>query len=181
MRQYAVSRLGALLSIIFVAYFGWTPAAKADSGTTSAEEDKKAVATLDLRYQAAVKANDAATMNTIFHDDFTLVNGRGIVSKKSHWIKWAENKTIIYERQEHVEGTQTVRVWGNTAVVTALLWIKGTVTQDDKEFGFQKGKQIDVKLWYSDTYVRTSNGWLYAFGQASLPLPEPEKKQEAKQ
>jgi hypothetical protein len=47
------------------------------------------------------------------------------------------------------------------AVVTALLWVKGT----------DGGKPFDYRLWFSDTYVRTAKGWRYAFGQASLPLP----------
>jgi hypothetical protein len=31
---------------------------------------------------------------------------------------------VSYEKQDEVPGTQTVRVWGDTAVVTALLWLK---------------------------------------------------------
>jgi ketosteroid isomerase-like protein len=53
-------------------------------------------------------------------------------------------------------------VWGDTAVVTALLWVKGKGSD---------GKPFDRKLWFSDTYVRTPAGWRYVFGQASLPLP----------
>jgi hypothetical protein len=33
------------------------------------------------------------------------------------------------------------------------------------------GSAIDVRLWFSDTYVRTPDGWRYAFGQASRPEP----------
>ena len=33
------------------------------------------------------------------------------------------------------------------------------------------GKLADRTLWFSDTYVRTAQGWRYAFGQASLALP----------
>jgi hypothetical protein len=54
-----------------------------------------------------------------------------------------------------------VRVWGDTAVVTARLWLKGM--SGDQPF--------ERRLWFSDTYVRTASGWRYAFGQASLPLP----------
>ena len=60
-------------------------------------------------------------------------------------------------------GTQKVRVFGDTAVVTALLWNKGT--RDGGKTAF------DYKLWFSDTYVRTPAGWRYVFGQASIPLP----------
>ena len=34
-----------------------------------------------------------------------------------------------------------------------------------------EGKAFERKLWFSDTYVRTSSGWRYVFGQASIPLP----------
>src|SRR5678815_4341081 len=128
----------------------------------SSEEDAKTVAALDTKYQAAVKSNDAATMDQILADDFVLVNGRGKVSSKADLIESARKKEITYERQDEEPGTQKVRVWGDTAVVTALLWIKAA----------QGGKAIDYKLWFSDTYVRSPTGWRYVFGQASLPLPK---------
>jgi ketosteroid isomerase-like protein len=130
--------------------------------SASPEEDAKTVAALDTKYQAAVKVNDPATMDQILADDFVLVNGRGKVSTKADLIESAQKKEIIYERQDEEPGTQKVRVWGDTAVVTALLWIKAV----------QAGKPIDYKLWFSDTYVRTPTGWRYVFGQASLPLPK---------
>jgi ketosteroid isomerase-like protein len=132
----------------------------------SPEEDVKTVAALDTKYQTAVKANDAATMNQILVDDFVLVTGRGKVSTKADLIESARKKEVTYERQDEEPGTQKVRVWGDTAVVTALLWIKA----------LQGSKPIDYKLWFSDTYVRTPAGWRYVFGQASLPLPQAEPK-----
>jgi ketosteroid isomerase-like protein len=140
-------------------------------GTASAlnaspEEDAKAVAALDTKYQAAVKANDATTMNQILADDFALVTGRGAVFSKADLLDSARKKEVNYERQDEQPGTQKVRIWGNTAVVTALLWIKSV----------QAGKPADYKLWFSDTYVRTPTGWRYVFGQASLPLSKTESK-----
>lgn len=121
-----------------------------------------AVAALDTKYQAAVKANDAATMDQILADDFVLVTGRGKVYGKADLLDSARKKEVTYERQDEEPGTQKVRVWGDTAVVTALLWIKSV----------QGDKPADYKLWFSDTYVRTPAGWRYVFGQASLPLPK---------
>ena len=132
----------------------------------SPEEDAKAVAALDTKYQAAVKANDATTMNQILADDFVLVTGRGAVFSKADLLDSARKKGVTYERQDEEPGTQKVRVWGDTVVVTALLWIKSV----------QAGKPADYKLWFSDTYVRTPTGWRYVFGQASLALPKAESK-----
>jgi ketosteroid isomerase-like protein len=136
---------------------GWLAASLLQGQT--ADDAAKEVATLDARYQAAVKNNDAATMNLILADDFVLVTGRGKTFTKADLLKEARDKTTIYEKQDELE--QHVRVWGDTAVVTALLWIKGT----------SEGKPIERKLWFSDTYVKTKNGWRYVLGQASLPLP----------
>ena len=140
--------------------------AVAEKFDASQEEEAKTVAALDTKYQAAVKANDAATMDQILADDFALVTGRGKVYGKADLIDSARKKEVTYERQDEEPGTQKVRVWGDTAVVTALLWIKSV----------QGDKPADYKLWFSDTYVRTPEGWRYVFGQASLPSPKPESR-----
>jgi ketosteroid isomerase-like protein len=125
----------------------------------SSADDEKAVAALDTEYQAAVKANDVATMDRILADDFVLVTGLGKIYTKRDLLEQARGKRVVYEHQE--DSAQKVRVWGETAVVTALLWAKGT----------EDGKAFDYKLWFSDTYVRTPGGWRYVFGQASTRLP----------
>lgn len=123
-------------------------------------DDMAMVAALDTRYQAAVKANDVAGMDAILADDFALVGGTGKSFTKKDLLDAARNKDVIWEHQEDTR--QTVRVWGNTAVVTAQLWAKGVTG----------GKTIDRKLWFSDTYAKTAAGWKYVFGQASTPLPQ---------
>jgi hypothetical protein len=76
----------------------------------------------------------------------------------------ARDRHIEYEKQVEMPGTQTVRIFGtDTATITALLWLKGTRKSDASTF--------EYTLWFSDTYVRTRDGWRYAFGQASLRLP----------
>jgi ketosteroid isomerase-like protein len=142
------------------------PVAMTSKLKASPEEDAKTVAALDTKYQAAVKANDAATMEQILADDFVLVTGSGRVYNKTNLIDSARKKEATYERQDEEPGSQKARVWGDTAVVTALLWIKAV----------QDGKPADYKLWFSDTYVRTPAGWRYVFGQVSLPLPKAEPK-----
>jgi ketosteroid isomerase-like protein len=123
--------------------------------------DQAAVASLDTEYQAAVARNDAATMDRILADDFVLVLGNGTVHRKADLLAEARAGSITWEQQKEIDDSQTVRVWGDTAVITAKLWVKGT----------SGGKPFDRKLWFSDTYVRTKDGWRYVFGQASLALP----------
>jgi len=137
-----------------------TPSTSPSPSRPSPDEDRRAIAALDTEYQAAVKRNDVAAMDRILADDFVLVTGRGKAYTKADLLEEARGGRMVYERQEDTQ--QTVRLWGDTAVITALLWEKGT----------NAGKPFDYKVWFSDTYVRTPKGWRYVFGQSSLPLPE---------
>lgn len=143
---------GSLVALAYVA---------ASASDTS---DQRAVSVLDTEYQAAVKNNDAATMGRILADDFVVVTGTGRTYSKADLLNMARTEQVIYEHQEEDSG-QTVRVWGDTAVVTARLWAKGT----------DQGKPFEWRVWFSDTYVRTPSGWRYVHGQASLPLPSAAK------
>lgn len=122
--------------------------------------DRDTVAALDTAYQAAVKRNDAAAMARILAPDFVLVLGDGRQYGREDLLAEARRGHIAYTRQEEDPGTQTVRVWGDTAVVTARLWVQ-----------YRDGAhEVDRHLWFSDTYVRGADGWRYVFGQASRPL-----------
>lgn len=134
----------------------WTVAAATVQG------DHDEVARLDTEFQAAVKHNDAATMARILHPDMVLVLGDGRINTRAEQLQEAREKLIEYEIQDEDPGTQAVRVYGNTAVVTARLRIKGT----------SKGVTFERRLWFSDVYVRTPGGWRYFLGQASLHLPD---------
>ena len=126
----------------------------------SSVDDEKAVAALDTEYQAAVKNNDVPTMDRILADDFVLVTGLGKTHSKRDLLEEARSKGMQHERQE--DSQRKVRVWGDSAVVTALLWAKGT----------EDGKPFDYKLWFSDVYLKTEKGWRYVFAQASARIPE---------
>lgn len=128
----------------------------------SPEDDRRTVAALDTEFQAAVKEHDTATIDRIQHADMVLVLGDGRVLTKADHLQAAREKKIQYEIQDEDPGTQTVRVHGDTAIVTARLRLKGT----------NEGAPFDRLVWFSDTYVRTPGGWKYFFGQASLKLPD---------
>jgi len=125
-----------------------------------ASDDERTIVALDTEYQAAVQRNDVAAMDRLLADDFVLVTGKGRIYTKADLLREAAAKGMVYERQE--DSNQTVRIWGDTAVITALLWAKGK----------DHGRPFEYRLWFSDTYIRTSTGWRYVFGQSSLPLAQ---------
>lgn len=153
MGNEAHASLGAIVGA--AALMASTPA------SATPAQDQMIVAGLDVEYQAAVKRNDVDTMDRILHEEFALVRGDGRVVTRAELLESARLRRCAFEQQDEEAGTQTVRVWNDTAVVTALLWVKGACD----------GERFDRRVWFSDTYVRTQAGWRYAFAQVSLPLP----------
>ena len=131
---------------------------KPSATETEIAEIRRTIEELDIKYQLAVKNNDVETMDDILADDFVLITGRGKPYTKSALLDDARRRTTIYEHQE--DSDRTVRVWGDMAVITALLWEKGVTN----------GKAFDKKLWFSDVYKLTPSGWKYVFAQSSIPL-----------
>jgi ketosteroid isomerase-like protein len=117
------------------------------------------VGALDAEFQAAVQRNDTATIDRLLPSDYILVSDTGTVETKADLVNEARARTYTYSRQEDVH--QTVRVWGDTAVLTALLWAEGTTA----------GRHFNVKVWFSDTYACTAHGWRYVFGQVGTHEP----------
>lgn len=146
----------ALLAAVGLALMGRDVAA----APANAAADRSALALLDAQYQRAVEQNDVRTMQRILADDFILIEGDGKRSTKADLIRDAASGRTHYEHQQDTQ--RSVRLWGDTAVVTAKLWAKG----------LEDGVPVDYLMWFSDTYVRTRLGWRYVFGQASLPLPK---------
>jgi ketosteroid isomerase-like protein len=159
------SELQMRSSTLGVALTAATLLTASGASVATPEEDRATVAAIDTKYQAAVQRNDAETMGQILHEDFMLVLGSGKTATRADLLNEARAGKIQYEQQVEDPGTQTVRMYGDTAIVTARLWLKYTY----------EGKAFERRLWFSDTYVRTPKGWRYVFGQASLPLPADDK------
>jgi ketosteroid isomerase-like protein len=138
-----------LRSTVLFTLLGFNLAVQADSAPAC----KNDVAALDTEFQAAVAKNDAATMDRLLADDYILVSSKGTVETKADLLKEARDGKTVYTRQD--DSQQTVRIWGNTAVLTALLTAAGT----------EDGKPFEYHVWFSDTYVCTASGWRYAFAQ----------------
>jgi uncharacterized protein (TIGR02246 family) len=159
--NHKTTAVAAMAAIAAIAAIVLTAVAGQSQSKENAEDVRRAVAALDTAYQAAVEKNDAQAMAAILHEDMILVVGTGKVHTREDLLRAAREQRIVYERQVEDPGTQTVRLYGDhTAIVTARLWIKGV----------SNGQSLDLRLWFSDTYVRTPRGWRYVFGQASTPL-----------
>ena len=145
-----MSRLLLILPLL------WASCAALAAGAPTCRNN---VAELDTQFQAAVKRNDAATVDRLLPNDYILVSATGQVATKADLVNEARQNEYVYSHQE--DSDQVVRIWGNTAVLTALLWAEGTT----------EGKRFNLKIWFSDTYACTPQGWRYVFGQVGSHIP----------
>jgi ketosteroid isomerase-like protein len=122
--------------------------------------DAAAIIELDRQYQDAVFRNDSGAIERLLPEDFALVTGRGKPVRKADLVKEARTQAARYERQHDTQ--QSVRFIGEIAVISALLHAKGR----------EGRKPFDYRLWFSDVYLCTPEGWRYSFAQSSIPLPE---------
>src|SRR5690349_656294 len=84
-------------------------AAAMTTASATPVDDARIVADLDTRYQAAVKINDAATMDKILHQNMVLLTGNGAIYTKDDLLKAARTKASTYEQQDEEPGSQVVR------------------------------------------------------------------------
>jgi hypothetical protein len=86
-----------------------------------------------------------------------------MVFTKRDLLAEARGKTTVYERQE--DSRRTVRLWGDTAIITALFVGEG----------FEWTESLLIRNCGSATSTNfTPSGWKYVFAQASIPLPQEE-------
>jgi ketosteroid isomerase-like protein len=112
------------------------------------ETPEEVVARLDAEFQSAVASSDVAALDRMLAADFVSIGDDGEVASKADLIEEARNGIVKYEIREDSE--RKVRVWRDTAVVTGLLWAKGSTG----------GTPFDREVWFSTVYVRSTVGWL---------------------
>lgn len=77
------------------------------AASANTESDKRAVSALDTEYQAAVKRNDARTMDRILASDFVVVLGNGKTIQRptcSRWHVQSKSITSIRRRRNRLFG-----------------------------------------------------------------------------
>ena len=127
----------------------------------SAPDATSQVLALEREICEAYLHGDAPTLQRDLTDDFTLVNGRGETSSKAEDVETARSGSLRYRRFENSDSR--VRPYGpDAAVVTGITWVAGTSAT---------GHAFDLRVRFTDTYVRQDGRWRLAASQASSALP----------
>jgi len=131
--------------------------ATANSAVWSSERHAKVaseIEALERAWSTAFLKHDTATIATILADDFVGIDGRGVVSDKSHEIEEAKAPAAGSPSGTYVILSETlsdvrVRLYGDAAVLTAI----NTASISDR------GEKEVVRYRRTTVYVRRSGKW----------------------
>jgi hypothetical protein len=118
----------------------------------SVEEQIKSLS--DQGREAALKG-DASFLETNTTEDYTVVGNMGNIMSKSEAIQMRKSGDVKYSSIDVSD--QKVRVYGNTAVLTATADLKGTV----------KDKDISGKYRIGQVWVKQGGKWKIAHMQST--------------
>ncbi len=117
--------------------------------------------TEELRAQAqawrrAIVANEAEEIGRFMTEDWVLVDEDG-VGTRERFLSLVSSGALTHSRMEPVPGTERVRVYGDTAAITARV-------VNTAHFG---GREFHADEWTTDLYHRTGQGWICVLSQVT--------------
>jgi len=117
--------------------------------------DEQAVRQLLNEASAALGRNDAAALDRIYADDYTLVNESGVLTTKAPRLAAIKSGELKYESVSFEE--VNIRLYGNTAVATFRVTSKGQT----------KGQEIGGQFRATSTYVKMKGRWQLVAAQVT--------------
>jgi ketosteroid isomerase-like protein len=140
-----------LVIFLSVLTSGTVMSAPVESGRKDSLQDDVAVLVqMERQWNEALRTKNAAWFEENLAADVTDINsGNGALSTKSDDIAAIKTDTTAYETLELSD--LKVRVEGNAAVVTGVNHLKGRDGQ---------GGTFDVRLSFTDTYIKRNGRWL---------------------
>ena len=134
-------------------------AAPASPAAPKPEDVQKEVLAQDARRIEAMTKADAQALGEILRDDLTYIHSSGPLETKAQVLDEITSGKLRYRAIEPSE--QTVRVFGDTAIVTGRAQLR--VTSGGKPLGFW--------VRFTEVWVRANNAWQLAAWQ-STRLPD---------
>jgi len=149
--------LAALISFIAVRLaLSQTP-----SSTDNKTAEQEVRAAIE-QYRTALTKRDATTLEKIWADDYTFINGKGAVLTKAQRLENLKSGSTTLDSINEEEEIK-VRVYGgDTAVAISRVTIKGQYS----------GKQSSGQYRSSHTWARTPSGWQLICNQLT-PVASP--------
>ena len=134
--------------------------ARASAHARDTAQDAREILRAEAALCEAFESGDAAYLRGALDPRFTLVDSRGTVTNLEQNLQEVEAREPRYEKfRNH---GQSIRVYGDTAIVTGITSVKGTAG----------GEAFQADFRFTDTWLYRDRRWLLAASHASrLPAP----------
>ncbi|HVG36011.1 MAG TPA: nuclear transport factor 2 family protein [Pyrinomonadaceae bacterium] len=121
----------------------------------SADEEK--IALLDREWNEAYQHRDVEALKRILADEWTAIDGVGLIISKQQLLERVASNPDAFDRLEFDEFS--LRLFGDTAVVTGRLSISGSDNEDD---GFS------LRQRFTRVYVKRNSLWQAVAAQVTV-------------
>ena len=135
--------LAVVFVLTFCPSFGQTQGKKSAEGSV-----ENVLMQMERDWAQTVVKGDAATLDRIEAADFTFIDSEGTVGAKAQDL--ADIRSGAWKAQAVSMDELKVRVFGNTAVVTGRVTLKGTQ---------YKGKDVSGQRRFTDVFVSRDGRW----------------------
>jgi uncharacterized protein (TIGR02246 family) len=131
----------------------------------SSSNAEQEVTQLTDQYIAALKSKDTGALERIWADDLTFINLRGDVQTKAQRLADIQSGANRFDSLETTD--RTVRVYGDTAVMTSLTTMKG-------QYG---GQEASGQYRVTNVFAKRGGGWqIVSLQMTPIVTPPAEKK-----
>ena len=117
-------------------------------------DDERDIRKVEAALCDALRTGDAAAIARLEDETYTLTNSKSEVTTRADDIADAK-KGVRYDEFRNHE--QTVRLYGDAAIVLGVTTVKGS----------SGGKPFAADFKFTDTYVRRADGWKIASSHAT--------------
>lgn len=110
---------------------------------------------LELQRFRAMTEKDTAFLQEVLDAGLTYTHSNGLVETKSEHIANIQTGKLVYQSMKP-EGMK-VKVYGKSAVITGIVEVAGILNE----------KKFNVRLHYTDMYVKKKGKWRLAAWQST--------------
>jgi ketosteroid isomerase-like protein len=150
-----MKRVGTMLLLATLA-LGLAPVRGEDKKADTASDLKA----LDAKLTAAFKTRDVKTLDKYTADDYLEIDPRGGIHNKKQFLEHLTKGTAKFEDLKETD--VTVRLFGDTGVITGLLHLKGMVGDKD----------ISGDYRWTRVYNKKGGEWLCVTEQHTYVVPK---------
>ncbi len=122
-------------------------------GQVKSDKAQEEVRRLEKEFSQAIVRNDAETVGRFLADDWIIIDPDGGIIDKVRFLDVIKSGALTHEMMESAD--TRVRIYRNTAIVTALTTTKGKYS----------GQAFRTRERASDVFVKKDGRWQCAFSQ----------------